>query len=694
MSYHPPLHVNILFHPESERAAALAESLLPSLVAAPATHAMRVPTFLTPDRGDGLPPPLDGVDGLDLSAAARNLVVILVDARMVRRNGSEWGVFLEEMISRHRGPSCRVLPVALDHRAFELHQEIGERLFLLLSEASVDELRTRLLFHMAVHMIGLLRNLPAPDVPPREVEAPVTVFASHAKRDLDTTHRDDPVRYMQDSLRELPVREWFDAREIRPGDRFEERIRSAIRKCDIFALFLTDAWACSQWCRWEAVIAKEEGKPILAIDALEEGEPRSFPYGGNVRTLRWRVGLGQPPDPERIATCEAEAKRVLAAAVHETARRQHTLRLMETRACGDETALDSPPEAVHLAFHPSATTFLHPDPPLTREEQDVLDRLRPGVRIETPLSRAATRLCREPPLAIAVSVSDSEMLHRYGLRPHHLRMVTDEIHLYLLVAGLRIVYGGKLDPDKLDDPDNFTCRLFNLAEGYSPLAKDIGAAFQPILNAAPWPLWALYSEEVLDHFGRLLEVDKVPCPDLGFPLTDLGLQPSDFTPPDTPLRRYAWARALTEMRTQVTQSTVARLCIGGKIEGYKGRYPGLLEEPLLSLRSGHPLFLVGAMGGCTRLVIDLLEGRDREEMSATSEAAVAGQTELKAAYAEHGGDLHSREELAAELTRLGKDGPAAALNNGLTDEENRELFHCTEAARIAELVLTGLDKLA
>ena len=39
-------------------------------------------------------------------------------------------------------------------------------------------------------------------------------------------------------------------------------------------------------------------------------------------------------------------------------------------------------------------------------------------------------------------------------------------------------------------------------------------------------------------------------------------------------------------------------------------------------------------------------------------------------------------------------GPAAALRNGLSDAENRELFACTEARRIADLVLTGLVNLA
>ena len=151
---------------------------------------------------------------------------------------------------------------------------------------------------------------------------------------------------------------------------------------------------------------------------------------------------------------------------------------------------------------------------------------------------------------------------------------------------------------------------------------------------------------------------------------------------------------MTAMRTRITAESFARVSIGGKIEGYKGRCAGLIEEPLLSLRAAKPLFLVGAFGGCTRLVIDLLEQRDRPEMTTqVARQEVTYYDDVAALYQEHGQEFKTREELASEIRSFGHPGPAAALKNGLSDEQNRELFYCADARRAAELILTGIRKL-
>ncbi len=164
--------------------------------------------------------------------------------------------------------------------------------------------------------------------------------------------------------------------------------------------------------------------------------------------------------------------------------------------------------------------------------------------------------------------------------------------------------------------------------------------------------------------------------------------------PDTPVKRYAWSRALTSMREHVTEISTARLCIGGKIEGYLGRLPGLIEEPLLSLRARKPLYLVGAIGGCSQLVIDLIEQRTRPEMTTTAaEKHVKDYQAFADCFAQYGGAFPTREQVAKELADYGADGPAAALNNGLDDAENREIFDTTDPRRIAELVCIGVGRL-
>jgi hypothetical protein len=119
-----------------------------------------------------------------------------------------------------------------------------------------------------------------------------------------------------------------------------------------------------------------------------------------------------------------------------------------------------------------------------------------------------------------------------------------------------------------------------------------------------------------------------------------------------------------------------------------------VEEPLLSLRARKPLFLVGALGGCTELVIDLLEQRARSEMTEGAAAAnVKWRDEILRLFERYGGEPPNRDELSRELMGYGRNGPAAALGNGLDDDENRELFSISDPHRIATLVLSGLGRL-
>ena len=72
--------------------------------------------------------------------------------------------------------------------------------------------------------------------------------------------------------------------------------------------------------------------------------------------------------------------------------------------------------------------------------------------------------------------------------------MSDEVHLYLLLAGLQIAYGGALSAN-FGDAGNFTLRLFELVRSYSDLARRAGAEeLHPILNYAPWPLRIGYGD--------------------------------------------------------------------------------------------------------------------------------------------------------------------------------------------------------
>lgn len=146
------------------------------------------------------------------------------------------------------------------------------------------------------------------------------------------------------------------------------------------------------------------------------------------------------------------------------------------------------------------------------------------------------------------------------------------------------------------------------------------------------------------------------------------------------------------MRERQSIELGARIVIGGKIgrpgDGYLGRMPGVLEEALLGIRAQRPVYLVGAFGGCARLVLDALDGVERSELTWAHHQALPHAEELKKLYVERGLHWDDYEAIANELKTCGISG----LKNGLTVEENRELATTRSAERIVDLILRGLQE--
>jgi hypothetical protein len=164
--------------------------------------------------------------------------------------------------------------------------------------------------------------------------------------------------------------------------------------------------------------------------------------------------------------------------------------------------------------------------------------------------------------------------------------------------------------------------------------------------------------------------------------------PTSDIPVDSPIRRYAWARGLSAMRTKQTAETAARIVVGGRTRGYKGRMPGVVEETLLSAQSEKPVFLIGAFGGCARLVIDAIEGIPREELTWEFQRKAEDMSDVRALYLAKGQQWDDLSDVSRELRRLGWK----SLNNGLSETENRELAATRSAEAMVTLILRGLKE--
>ena len=253
--------------------------------------------------------------------------------------------------------------------------------------------------------------------------------------------------------------------------------------------------------------------------------------------------------------------------------------------------------------------------------------------------------------AIAVSISDSPDLAYLGLGERHLRDIMVEIARHLMSAGATLVYGGDLRQH------GYTELLFEVAARYHK-GVDSRPAFT---NVLPWPV----------HIGIAPDELAQRIRDLGeyAELVRLGPDGSEL-PKDAERERVQprddeWTPALTAMRHRVTEETQARIVLGGAVEKYRGRMPGIAEETLIAINAGQPVYLIGGFGGCTRdICVDM---RFIEPERSARQWAM-------------------RDWFAPKKME--------DLHNGLTLEENRRLACSAHTDELVTLILRGLHRVA
>ena len=154
---------------------------------------------------------------------------------------------------------------------------------------------------------------------------------------------------------------------------------------------------------------------------------RRFPYAGNSPVVRWNG-------------CAEEVVDLL---LRETLRHVYAWASLEKRKREDYEVFPVCPELITIVDHEKGKRILYPDPPLANEELAVISKT--DITVETRLERHATdRQCDSCRLSVALYVSEADDIGRFGLGLVHLESFFLELSRYLLLAGVRLAYGGHL----------------------------------------------------------------------------------------------------------------------------------------------------------------------------------------------------------------------------------------------------------
>lgn len=260
-----------------------------------------------------------------------------------------------------------------------------------------------------------------------------------------------------------------------------------------------------------------------------------------------------------------------------------------------------------------------------------------------------------PPRTVAISVSESPDMAVLGLSDGHLREAVGEIAMYLLADGSNLAYGGDLRRN------GFTDLLFEMLHRYR---SGTGAkADAAVTNYLPWPVHIRLNANEIDSIMsdlRGLARIKLIGQDGERISSDMRRNMPSHEPDD-----LEWSKGLTAMRRVVCSETNAHIALGGAMENYRGKMPGIAEEVLLSLEQGHPVYLIGGFGGCARNIAETLGLADAWAGSKT--------------------DWPGRQMFEAY--------DSDSLKNGLRPDENRLLAVLPHISQATVLVMRGLFRL-
>lgn len=578
--------------------------------------------------------------------SCKNFVLLLIDEYMYRSEESR--KYVADLVRLEQENKIVIYPVSLYKYAFEFNSDLQYKQFISLTSPSIlqnwDEFQTRLFEALIRYLSDNGNNK-------------VRIFISHSKKDKDNIGE---VRAMQlrDYLRsKTKLDSFFDVNDIIDGDRFDKQIEDGVENALLLILF-SSTYSSREWCRREALCAKKNSIPTVAVFLINKDIDRIYPYIGNMPSAYY-----------------TDDWRPIVNLLLRTALDQYNEKLLLSgiSANDDHTqVLPYPPEAYCFSILDSTKQkVLYPEPPLGEEELTVLGKIQPDTRFVTPMQYKTEGIDLQQH-NIAISISESENLSELGLSKESVDDLIVEITRHLLISKAKMVYGGDLRQN------GYTVLFKDLAFQYGAFEKSRNDEMY-FTDYIAWPLYVNINPNTYDDYRHSRIKLKFVEP-IAFPAIDT----SKFLCPNCVENQYIWAENLTKMRREMENVTKYRIIAGGKLSGFKGRMAGVLEEFLTARSMGHPVYIIGGYGGCAQLLAEVIEG------SKTSDEFIRMASE-SSAYKEL---LTYYEHKDAPIDYTGINEYAnidKLLDNGLTADENKTLFHSVNIMEIVSLILKGLS---
>lgn len=287
---------------------------------------------------------------------------------------------------------------------------------------------------------------------------------------------------------------------------------------------------------------------------------------------------------------------------------------------------------------------------------------------------------------VGFSISESEGMERLGFDRSEMNRCVVRLSESLLAVGARLAFGHDWRPGGV------MVAVAALAVRYFRLGPDAAGkskAKAPIINRVAWP-----DRPFLAPAKELNSKTSALAGSAVDPMVRLlkGVVDARQTPVSPGTSR---ADALSVMRAELADLCNIRVCLGGKLTGFSGTMPGIIEEALGALRKKRPVFTSGIFGGASAMLARAMD-------PATDASNKSLITDMRAAILERhklDGDLdkgltQAEEKLLDDVNTalLEIRKCSANVDRGLTPAEEKRLWLCTSTEQCVELILRGAVK--
>lgn len=416
------------------------------------------------------------------------------------------------------------------------------------------------------------------------------LFLSHTKADVFAIKIVDELRnYIMNTNMSF----FFDVWSIQPGYKVKDEIIKHLKEATLLAIE-TDTYSSRYWCQKEVVLAKQMKRPLLIVNAISKAVDRVFPALSNAPCLRI--------DPNEDELSRYKIQEILEAALVESIRVEYSTKILNYYKANQWIEKNTetcpvPPDIYSFAElqkkqDNKSIDICYPEPAIQYDEWCQLSKF--GINAFTPLLKLDDQNKPLQNLKVGISISlGNDFVYNtyYKIDEKQIVRLSGEIVRNLYVRGASVIYGGDFRENSLTE--NMLDEIYAI---YHQLHKDDKEPQNTVI------------------YNYLASVIKVPkeIKDLQenydgiFKINNVGNAPPKEDKPINDLVR--WSHSLTEMREEIVKESNARILAGGKLCGYKGKMPGVLEEFWLSYNNNKPVYLMGGFGGCVHEICQLILG--------------------------------------------------------------------------------------